>query len=137
MKLKLSFLLFAVLWCANISNAHANERLAGVQKFYQNFEKYRLFIGPSYGTFKIGSASLSQGGMVVSYMYRDGQLLGNLEQNGVYSGSYSTNGSSGSFYMRFESDGTATGKWNCMAGCGGIFAKMSGLSSGELSITRY
>ena len=91
-------------------------RMDGAAYFYNNFDEFVINLGGNYGSHRIKSVTLEGNYMKVRYAYKNGVLRGNIEPNGSYTGTYSTNSTSGEFDLRFETDGTAYGSWSSKGG---------------------
>ena len=91
-------------------------RMDGVAYFYNNFDEFKINLGSNYGSHRIKSVTLDGNYMKVRYAYKNGVLRGNIEPNGSYTGSYTTSSTSGTFDLRFQTDGTAFGSWQSEGG---------------------
>jgi len=92
-------------------NNLAQKHSSGVNVFLRNYKNYTLFLGSKYGEGNITNARLLGNNLIVSYSYKQGKLDGIIERDGLYTGTYSTTTSSGTFSMKFTTDGSASGTW--------------------------
>jgi len=93
---------------------------AGLAQFLANPENYQIYLGPGIGEeyrltgFRFNVSNVRKAGSTlhVGYAdYADGKLVGKVSVDGSYSGTFTTTRSAGTFAMKFNDDGTATGRW--------------------------
>jgi hypothetical protein len=83
----------------------------GIKYFYDNYDKFLIYLGSDYGSHRIRAVEIGNGSMTVKYDYKGGTLEGQVTSNGGYYGDYQTTSTNGSFDLKFNSDGTAAGQW--------------------------
>ncbi len=108
-KIVFSFFFITIISIAN--SCKTTTRLDGVHYFYDNYRDYKICLGEGYGCHSISLVEKKGTQLAIKYTYRDGVLMGEIDENGDFYGEYSTFTSDGDFYMRFEPDGTAYGSW--------------------------
>ncbi|MEO0375800.1 MAG: aspartyl/asparaginyl beta-hydroxylase domain-containing protein, partial [Cyanobacteria bacterium P01_A01_bin.17] len=107
----------------------ANSTQPGVAKFLSNPTQYGFACGEAPG--KVTDASINNSAMVIGYTYpagdevRTGQLIGKVNRNGVFTGTYNTRSRlgqlQGTITFTFIEDGTATGNYGNASGSTHIF----------------
>ena len=108
------FLLTSIGVSTPILNRASNEMFTsnnGAAYFYENYDKFELFLGSDYGSYRVRAVEMEGENMIIKYDYKNGTLDGRLTQNGGYYGNYQTSSTEGTFDLRFKKDGTANGAW--------------------------
>ena len=96
-----------------------------IRNFQANHQSYYLSVGSALRgqvRAKISNLSIKDGNyMTFNYSHENGVASGTFDQNGVFTGNFSSIGG-GRFQMRFNPDGTSHGSWSSSFGLGGDFS---------------